>query len=254
MVLRVVELTITHRKKALVDRLSFSVALGETVALVGRSGSGKSLTAQAILGQFHSPEINVAGGKIWLSDENILQLPPKQRRLILGRKIAYIPQNPQNALNPTRTISSQLIEAGSYKELAPARAQMLLKRFGISLEYFNAIPTQLSGGMRQRVLIAMALMNNPQIIIADEPTTALDVTVQAQILELLVSIQEEFGLSLLFITHDLGVVAQIAHRAIVLDHGQKAEECDIKTLFSDAKSEAGIDLVEAARFSYCGVL
>lgn len=254
MVLKVKKLQLTHRNTHLVNNLTFSVRLGETLALVGRSGSGKSLTAQAILGQFFSPEIFVSSGEIWINDQNICLLSAKERRFLLGRQIAYIPQNPQNALNPTRTIGSQLIEAGMTKESASRRAKSLLQRVDISPEYFHAIPAQLSGGMRQRVLIAMALMNNPQIIIADEPTTALDVTVQAQILELLVSIQEEFGLSLLFITHDLGVVAQVAHRAIVLDHGTLVEECSIDELFSSPQSEAGIHLVDAARFSYCGAL
>lgn len=204
----------------LVHGISFSIPEGSTLALVGESGSGKSLTAQAILGLFSSPLIAIKSGSILYQDEELIDNVDKLR----GIEIGYIPQNPLNALNPTLTIGFQLKECvrGRY---AKKRALEMLHLVGIAdpQARMKAYPHELSGGMRQRVLIAMSLINNPKFLIADEPTTALDSTIQAQIIDLLKELKERLKMSLLFITHDLGLVAQIADHIAVMHEGHIVE-------------------------------
>ncbi len=222
----------------LIKDVSFSLYPQETLALVGESGSGKSITAQAIIQLFYTEAIRATQGKIIFAEKNLLHFSLEQMRNIRGKEISFIPQNPLSALNPTSTIGFQLMEAiktcafYSKKEKQSLAADMLaLVGFADPIRTMNTYPHELSGGMRQRVLIAMALINKPKLVIADEPTTALDMTIQAQILDLLKSLQKQFRTSLLFITHDFGVVAQIADRVAVMYAGQVVECADVNNIF-----------------------
>lgn len=237
----------------IVNQVSFSIGRGETVALVGSSGSGKSLTAQAILGTFQMPHLRISHGTIRLEDESIEHLPAKQRRALLGTKIGFIPQNPMNALNPTMFVGKQLLEAAFNR--ASEFIHSLLHLVGLPpfQQLARMLPCEMSGGMLQRVLIAMALINKPRLLIADEPTTALDVTVQAQILDLLEELQSQFNVSILFITHDFGVVARIADRVVVLSHGNVVEKGPVDEIFTFPQHAATIHLLESARYCYSTV-
>lgn len=221
-------------KEELVRSVSLSLFPAETVALVGESGSGKTLTASSILGLFASPNIAVTHGKIFLHGDNLLEKSAKEMRSIRGSVIAYIPQNPLNALNPTLKVGTQLIEGLHIaKEDATQQAIDMLYHVGINNPHtrFHNYPHELSGGMRQRVLIAMSLIKRPTLLIADEPTTALDVTIQAEILSLLQELQKKFAMALLFITHDFGIVAEIADRVAVMYKGSIVEEGDVRSIF-----------------------
>ncbi len=221
-----------------VDGVSFQVERGETLGLVGESGSGKSVTGYSLMGLVPQPPGKIEGGTACFDGVDLLHAPPAQQRALRGKRIAMIFQDPMTSLNPYLRISDQLIEplliheAVSRRE-ALARALALLEAVGISdtATRIHGYPHEFSGGMRQRVMIAMALITKPELLIADEPTTALDVTVQAQILELIKRLQRELGMAVIFITHDLGVVSGLCDRVQVMYAGRIVETADTRTLF-----------------------
>ncbi|MDQ2890368.1 MAG: ABC transporter ATP-binding protein [Gemmatimonadota bacterium] len=222
-----------------VDGVSFDVASGETVAVVGESGSGKSVTALSILRLIRHPGRIEPGSSVVFDGVELLSLGAEQIRSIRGNRIAMIFQEPMSALNPVLTVGEQVAEVvrvhgdGTSKQ-AWERAVEMLALTGISSprERANDYPHQLSGGMRQRAMIAMALVLHPALLIADEPTTALDVTIQAQILELLQRLQQRLGMATLLITHDLGVVAEVADRVVVMYGGEVVEHASVEQLFA----------------------
>jgi peptide/nickel transport system ATP-binding protein len=222
-----------------VDGVSLAVEEGETVALVGESGCGKSVTALSILGLVPHPPGRIVGGEIWFEGRDLLRLDRRALLAVRGNRIGMIFQEPMASLNPVFTIGNQIIEAiREHRDLSRAaarhRAAMLLGRVGLPEpdRLLAEYPHRLSGGMRQRAMIAMALSCEPRLLIADEPTTALDVTTQAQILDLLAGLQRELGMAILIITHDLGVVAQMAARVAVMYAGRKVEEASTLDLFA----------------------
>ena len=219
-----------------VDGISFSVFPGETVAIVGESGSGKSITALSIMQLINKPG-KIIEGSITMNNQELLKLKPKQMTSIRGNDIGMIFQEPMTALNPVFTVGNQITEIiRKHKKVKKREAEIqaigLLNVVGIPRpeEIMKEYPHQLSGGMRQRVMIAMAISCNPQLLIADEPTTALDVTIQAQILDLMVEMQEKFQMALLLITHDLGVVYEYTDRVMVMYGGQIVEQAPTKQL------------------------
>ncbi len=223
-----------------VDGVSFSVGKGQTLGIVGESGCGKSVTCLAVLRLLPKPAGQIYGGEVLLEGQDLLKLKPSRMRDIRGNRIAMIFQEPMTALNPVQKIGRQLAEAYHLhfpemgrREIAEASQDMLVK-VGIPSpkRRLQEYPHQLSGGIRQRVMIAMALACRPEVLIADEPTTALDVTVQAQILELMQQLQEEMGMAIIFITHDLGVVAELCDRVVVMYSGKVMEEADVEDIFS----------------------
>lgn len=221
-----------------VDDVSFELQKGKSVALVGESGSGKSLTAYALMRLLRNP-VNLESGNIILNGETISNLSTQEFRRIRGGKMGMIYQDPMSALNPLMKIGQQIVESirthsAMDKHSARKRAIQLLEEVGISeaKESFNAYPFEFSGGMLQRVVIAMALSGNPEILIADEATTALDVTTQARVLNLISKLASDRGLSVLLITHDLGVAAQFADELVVMYAGKIVEKGEIKSLFS----------------------
>ena len=232
---------IEGRQAAAVNAVSFALDAGETLALVGESGCGKSLTALSIL-RLVAPPGRIAGGAVRLEGRDLLQLDERAMRAIRGRQIGLVLQEPMTALNPVFTVGSQIAEALEVHGLARgaaarARAVELLAAVRVPEPQRRAreYPHQLSGGLRQRALIAAALACQPKLLIADEPTTALDVTIQGEILDLLRDLKARFGLALLLITHDLGVVAQQADRVAVMYAGRIVEEAPVRTLFRDPK-------------------
>ncbi|KAA5540932.1 ABC transporter ATP-binding protein [Roseiconus nitratireducens] len=219
--------------------VSFDIYPGETVGLVGESGSGKSVTNLALMGLVPSPPGRVDGGSVMYDGKDLLKLSPLQMQSIRGRRIAMIFQDPMTALNPLMTVGQQLTEMtrlhlGLSRRQANEKAAEMLELVGISgaSRRLRDYPHQFSGGMRQRVMIAMALSCEPDLLIADEPTTALDVTIQAQILDLLRELQERRGTSIILITHDLGVVAETCHRVLVMYAGKVVEKSDAGPLFA----------------------
>jgi oligopeptide/dipeptide ABC transporter ATP-binding protein len=221
-----------------VDGLSFDIHAGETVAVLGESGSGKSVTAQAIMGLLPKPIGRVDAGRILYRGVDLLQQSPSYTRSLGGTEIAMIFQDPLSSLNPVMRVGAQIGEAmrrraGVSRREARERAIQLMERVGIpaARRRVDDFPHQFSGGMRQRVMIALALALRPSLIIADEPTTALDVTVQAQIMALLAEVQERDGTALLLITHDLGVVADVADRTVVMYSGRVAESGEIRDVY-----------------------
>ena len=220
-----------------VDKVSYSVEPGKTLAVVGESGSGKSVTSLAIMG-LHNRKRTVVEGQIMLDGDDLLQLEADEVRALRGRKMAMIFQDPLSSLHPYFRIGDQLVEAVLVhqkvsKQAAHARSLELLQRVGIpnARARMDTYPHQMSGGMRQRVMIAMALVNDPELLIADEPTTALDVTVQAQIIELLKDIQNERGTAIVIITHDLGVVADVADEVVVMYGGRVVERGTVEDIY-----------------------
>ena len=220
-----------------VDGVSFEVRPRETLAVVGESGSGKSVTALSILRLIPSPGRIVSGSLIY-KGRDLLTLSPAEMRAIRGKEISMIFQEPMTSLNPVLTCGEQIIESIVVHEdvdrrTARKRAIEMLQLVGIpaASQRVDEYPHQMSGGMRQRVMIAMALACRPSILIADEPTTALDVTIQAQILELLKQLQQELGMAVILITHDLGVVAETADWVAVMYAGQVVESCDVRSAF-----------------------
>ena len=225
-----------------VKGVSFEIQPGEVLGLVGESGSGKSVTALSILRLIPSPPGKIADGAILFNGQNLLDLTYDDMRKIRGKEISMIFQEPMTSLNPVLTTGSQVIEAivlhqGCSKEEARKRAIDLYREVGIPdpERRIDSYPHEMSGGQKQRVMIAMALSCNPKLLIADEPTTALDVTIQAQILELLRKLRDERGMSILFITHDLGVIAEIADKVAVMYRGNFVEFGDIRTIFENPK-------------------
>lgn len=226
-----------------VDGVSFSLRKGETLGIVGESGSGKSMTALSLLAMEPKPAAEVVGGEVWFQGENLLEKSESEMRYIRGRKISMILQDPQSSLNPVLTIGDQLEEAfgpsepGANRRERKAKARErvvdLLRRVNIAVPERRAqdYPHQMSGGMKQRVVGGISIARTPDIVIADEPTTALDLTIQAQYLRLLREIQDETGVSMIFITHDFGIVARMCDHIVVMYAGKLVERGSVRAIF-----------------------
>ncbi len=222
-----------------VDGIDYRLDRSETLGIVGESGSGKTVSSLALLRLLETPPAEIKSGRVMFEGRDLLQLTDNEISDVRGRSIAMIFQEPMTSLNPVMTVGHQIDEAlmrhfGMPRREARARSLELLNLVGIPspLRNVDGYPHQLSGGMRQRVMIALALSCEPKILIADEPTTALDVTIQAQILDLILGLQEKFGTSILLITHDLAVIAETAHRVAVMYAGRIVENAPVKTIFS----------------------
>ena len=221
------------------DDISFEVNAGETLGIVGESGCGKSVTSLSIMRLLPKPAGNIVQGKVIFNGQDLVTLPADDMHNIRGNRIAMIFQEPMTALNPVYRVGRQLGETLALHNPKMSKSDIydasikMLERVGIPApeRRMKEYPHQLSGGMRQRVMIAIALLCNPEILIADEPTTALDVTIQAQILQLLKDLQQETGMAIIFITHDLGVIAELCDRVLVMYGGRIIEQADINTLF-----------------------
>ena len=235
-----------------VDGVTFSLEKGKVLGIVGESGCGKSVTSLSIMRLVDTTTGKYEGGQILFEGRDILTLPEKEMRKLRGNKISMIFQEPMTSLNPVFTIGYQIMESlilhkGMDKKAAHARAIELLELVGIpeAAKRVDEYPHQLSGGMRQRVMIAMALAGDPELLIADEPTTALDVTIQAQILDLLKSLQKKLNMSIIIITHDLGVIAEMADEVAVMYAGDIVEKAKTRELFSDPKHPYTIGLMNS---------
>ncbi|NBI28521.1 ABC transporter ATP-binding protein [Chengkuizengella marina] len=235
-----------------VDGVDLTIKKGETVALVGESGSGKSITSLSIMRLIPSPGGEIVDGQVLYNGTDLIELPEKELLKIRGNEISMIFQEPMTSLNPVLTIGQQIIEVLIYhqkmsKSKAKQKAIELLEMVGFSraAELINDYPHRLSGGMRQRVMIAMAMSCSPKLLIADEPTTALDVTIQAQILDIMKQLSNKFGTSVLLITHDLGVVSEIADRIVVMYCGQVVEEATVGDLFENPLHPYSEGLIES---------
>ncbi len=235
-----------------VDDVSLTIAAGETLGLVGESGCGKSVTAATIMRLVPIPPGRIAGGEILFGGIDILQLSESEMRKVRGNKISMIFQEPMTSLNPVFTVGDQVGEAIRLHEKLSQREirdrvieAFRLVRIPAPESRIKEYPHQMSGGMRQRVMIAMALACHPKLMIADEPSTALDVTIQAQILDLMNNLKKETGASILFITHDLGVIAEMAQKVAVMYAGKIMEAADVDTLFSDPKHPYTIGLMNS---------
>jgi peptide/nickel transport system ATP-binding protein/oligopeptide transport system ATP-binding protein len=222
-----------------VNRVSFELRPGELLGVVGESGSGKSVTMMSLLGLLPSPPAEVRDGAVLFGGRNLIGLAPEDLRKVRGGEIGFVFQDPMTSLNPVFTVGYQIMEPlrrhlGMTRARAEDRAAELLDLVGIPAPRarLRDYPHQFSGGMRQRVMIAIALACEPKVLIADEPTTALDVTIQAQILELVRDLRQKLGMAIIWITHDLGVIAGIADRVMVMYGGQVVEEAPVATLFS----------------------
>ncbi|MDF2556603.1 MAG: hypothetical protein K0R71_431 [Bacillales bacterium] len=231
----------TDKKKInAINNVAFKIKKGEILGLVGESGSGKSITSLSILGLLPSPPAVIEESEILFHDLDLIQASEQQMQKIRGNRISMIFQEPMTSLNPLYTVGNQLLESvQKHQSLSKSEANDIcihtLKSVGLARAeaIMNEYPHQLSGGMRQRVMIAMAMVCQPEILIADEPTTALDVTIQSQILKLMKELNEKTGTSVLFITHDLGVVAEICHRVIVMYGGRIVEEGSVLDVFKN---------------------
>ena len=235
-----------------VNGISYHIDEGETLAVVGESGCGKSVSMLSILGLIPVPPGEIASGRALYSGIDLLKIPERELERIRGKQISMIFQDPMTSLNPVLTIRRQLTETlcvheNMTKETAQQKAVTLLEWVGIpdASRRLDNYPHQFSGGMRQRVMIAMALSCNPRLLIADEPTTALDVTIQAQIVELVVRLREQMGMSIIWITHDLGVVAGLADRVIVMYAGYIVEEADVNSLYDNPQHPYTLALLGA---------
>lgn len=231
-----------HGRVPAVESVSFAIERGETVGIVGESGSGKSVTFLSILGLLPTPPARITGGAALFDGEDLLGADPRALRAVRGRRIAMVFQDPMTALNPYLRVGRQITEGmelhlGLTHRASRARAGALLERVGIPDpgRRLDDYPHQLSGGMRQRVMLAIALGCDPELLVADEPTTALDVTVQAQILDLLRTLSRERGMSVALVSHDLGVVAGLATRVLVMYGGRIVEEAPVDPLFRDPR-------------------
>ncbi|OQY47894.1 MAG: peptide ABC transporter ATP-binding protein [Anaerolineaceae bacterium 4572_78] len=225
-----------------VNDISFYLDEGETLGIVGESGSGKSVGVMSLIRLIPIPPGKIVGGEVIFDGQNLVKMTDNEIRSVRGNRIGMIFQDPMTSLNPVLTIGRQIMEAlelhmGMDKTQSRKRTVELLEKVGISgaADQVDRYPHQFSGGMRQRVMIAMGLSCNPQLLIADEPTTALDVTIQAQIVELVQKLQEDLGMAVIWITHDLGVVAGIADRIIVMYAGQTMEEAPVRELFAKSR-------------------
>lgn len=223
-----------------VNDVSFSLKAGELLGVVGESGSGKSVTMMSLLGLLPTPPADVRGGTVMFNGQDLLRINPEALRTVRGGEIGFVFQDPMTSLNPVYTVGMQIMEPlrkhmGMSKAQATERAVELLELVGIpdADRRLKDYPHQFSGGMRQRVMIAIALACDPKVLIADEPTTALDVTIQAQILELMKELQDRLGMAVIWITHDLGVVAGIADRVVVMYGGQIVEQAPTRELFAN---------------------
>jgi peptide/nickel transport system ATP-binding protein len=221
-----------------VDHVSFSVELGRTLAIVGESGCGKTMTALSLMRILPHPPARIIAGELWLDGRDLLTLSEREMQRVRGGEIAMIFQDPATSLNPVLTIGDQLCESIlAHRELtrraARTEASELLRlvRMPDPARRLDEYPHRLSGGMRQRVMIAMALAGRPKLLVADEPTTALDVTIQSQILDLLKDLQRELSMGIVLITHDLGIVAEVADRVLVMYAGRVVEDADVSDLF-----------------------
>lgn len=235
-----------------VNGVSFHVNEGETVGIVGESGSGKSISMLSIMRLIPSPPGKIIGGEVIFEGRDLLKLDDEAMRKVRGNRIAMIFQDPMTALNPVLTVERQITEAlrlhlGMNKQQARERAIALLQLVGIpaAQERIRSYPHQFSGGMRQRVTIAMALACNPKLLIADEPTTALDVTIQAQIVDLIKRLRDEIGMAIIWITHDLAFLAGLADRIIVMYAGQIVEQAPLKELYHNPRHPYTIGLLES---------
>jgi peptide/nickel transport system ATP-binding protein len=233
-----------------VDGISFDVRRGRTVGLVGESGCGKSVTSLSVMGLVPSPPGQVTAEALRFEGRDLLAMPADERRRLRGGKMSMIFQEPMTSLNPVRTIGHQIIEAvQAHSDISAAAARdraievLDLVRIPSPKSRVDEYPHRLSGGMRQRVMIAMALACDPALLIADEPTTALDVTIQAQILDLLADLQSRLGMAILIITHDLGVIAEIADEVIVMYAGKIVESAPVHELFADPQHPYTIGLL-----------
>ncbi len=235
-----------------VDGISFEVPRGKTLGIVGESGCGKSVTAFSITRLLPQPHGQILGGSIRFEGRDLASLPVEEMQRIRGNDISMIFQEPMTALNPVQTVGKQLAEAillhtKCNKADVLARSIDMMKKVRIPApeQRLNEYPHQLSGGMRQRVMIAMALINTPKLLIADEPTTALDVTVQAQILELIADLQQEMGMSVILITHDLGVIAEVCDEVAVMYAGRIVEQASVFDLFANPRHAYTQGLLES---------
>ncbi|WP_110114309.1 ABC transporter ATP-binding protein [Bacillus sp. CGMCC 1.16541] len=235
-----------------VDHVDFHIYEGEVVGIVGESGCGKSVTSLSIMKLIPSPPGKITSGHIYFNDEDLVQASEKRMREVRGNEVAMIFQEPMTSLNPLFTIGNQLMEAVRIhrkwsKKEAKEHVIKMLKLVGLprAEELIHDYPHQLSGGMRQRVMIAMALLCDPKLLIADEPTTALDVTIQAQILQLMKELNEKLNTAIMLITHDLGVVAEVCDRIVVMYAGKVVEETDVKTLFKSPKHPYTMGLIKS---------
>ncbi|WP_210485162.1 ABC transporter ATP-binding protein [Microvirga antarctica] len=233
-----------------VDHVSFSVEKGKTLCIVGESGCGKSVTALALMGLLPTPPARIVAGRALFAGQDLLALPERQRADMRGNQTAMIFQEPMTSLNPVFTVGDQITEGilrhrAISKAAATERALEMLRRVRIPApeKRMRAYPHELSGGMRQRVMIAMALANEPQLLIADEPTTALDVTIQAQIIALIRQLQAESGMAMILITHDLGVVAEVADEVVVMYAGRVVERGAVDDIFADPQHPYTIGLM-----------
>ena len=233
-----------------VDGVSWEIFPGKTLGVLGESGCGKSVTALSIMGLIPNPPGQITGGTVFFEGQDMLKLSAAEIRRIRGNKLAMIFQEPMTALNPVYTIGDQIGETyvthrGLSRQEAVNQSINMLQLVGIPApeKRIHEYPHQLSGGMRQRAMIAMAMACRPALLIADEPTTALDVTIQAQILDLMLDLQEELGMSLMMITHDLGVIAEVSDQVVVMYAGEVVEYATIDTLFLDPRHPYTIGLI-----------
>jgi oligopeptide/dipeptide ABC transporter ATP-binding protein len=233
-----------------VDNVSFSVSKGKTLCIVGESGCGKSVSALALMGLLPTPPARIVGGRALFDGKDLLTLPDRERADMRGNQTAMIFQEPMTSLNPVFTVGDQITEGilrhrRISKADASERALEMLRRVRIPApeKRMRAYPHEMSGGMRQRVMIAMALANEPELLIADEPTTALDVTIQAQIIALIRQLQTESGMAMILITHDLGVVAEVADEVVVMYAGQVVESGPVDDIFADPQHPYTIGLM-----------